>query len=163
MAGLEADLAEVGPDGREVRLRRAKQIDALRARNPELVYVSISGFGREGPYASQRVYDNVIQTFSGMAAVQREGEEPRPLRQLACDKITALTTAQAISTALLARARGRSVRLKAAEVSTRQRALRRRRRALGLRSSKLTRRAVPAGSERAPASCRRPVLRNPKS
>jgi len=84
--------------------------DALRTERPDLVYVSISGFGREGPYASQRVYDNVIQTFSGMAAVQREGDEPRPLRQLACDKITALTAAQAISAALLARALGRGGR-----------------------------------------------------
>jgi crotonobetainyl-CoA:carnitine CoA-transferase CaiB-like acyl-CoA transferase len=84
--------------------------DDLRKLRPDLVYVSISGFGREGPYASQRVYDNVIQTFSGMAAVQREGTEPRPLRQLACDKITALTVAQAISTALLARALGRGGR-----------------------------------------------------
>jgi crotonobetainyl-CoA:carnitine CoA-transferase CaiB-like acyl-CoA transferase len=83
---------------------------ALRARSPELIYVSITGFGRSGPYASQRVYDNVIQAFSGMAAVQREGDEPRPIRQLACDKITALTAAQAISAALFARARGRGGR-----------------------------------------------------
>ncbi len=82
----------------------------LRRRRPDLVYVSISGFGRRGPYAAQRVYDNVIQTFSGMAAVQREGTEPRPLRQLACDKITALTAAQAITAALLDRALGRGGR-----------------------------------------------------
>jgi crotonobetainyl-CoA:carnitine CoA-transferase CaiB-like acyl-CoA transferase len=80
---------------------------ALRELRPDLVYVSISGFGGNGPYASQRVYDNVIQAFSGMAAVQKEGADPRPLRQLVCDKITALTAAQAISAALLARARGR--------------------------------------------------------
>jgi crotonobetainyl-CoA:carnitine CoA-transferase CaiB-like acyl-CoA transferase len=83
---------------------------ALRGRSPELIYVSITGFGATGPYASQRVYDNVIQSFSGMAAVQREGGEPRPIRQLACDKITALTAAQAISAALFARARGRGGR-----------------------------------------------------
>jgi crotonobetainyl-CoA:carnitine CoA-transferase CaiB-like acyl-CoA transferase len=84
--------------------------EALRAAQPELIYVSISGFGSTGPYARQRVYDNVIQAFSGMAAVQREGTDPRPLRQLACDKITALTAAQAISAALFARARGRGGR-----------------------------------------------------
>jgi crotonobetainyl-CoA:carnitine CoA-transferase CaiB-like acyl-CoA transferase len=84
--------------------------DELRRRRPELIYVSISGFGRSGPYASQRVYDNVIQAFSGMAAVQREGADPRPLRQLACDKITALTAAQAIASALFARANGRGGR-----------------------------------------------------
>jgi crotonobetainyl-CoA:carnitine CoA-transferase CaiB-like acyl-CoA transferase len=84
--------------------------EALRADAPELIYVSISGFGTSGPYAKQRVYDNVIQSFSGMAAVQREGGEPRPIRQLACDKITALAAAQAISTALFARARGQGGR-----------------------------------------------------
>jgi crotonobetainyl-CoA:carnitine CoA-transferase CaiB-like acyl-CoA transferase len=83
---------------------------ALRAAKPELIYVSISGFGSTGPYSRQRVYDNVIQSFSGMAAVQREGNDPRPIRQLACDKITALTAAQAISAALFARARGRGGR-----------------------------------------------------
>ena len=83
---------------------------ALRGANPELIYVSISGFGSTGPYSAQRVYDNVIQSFSGMAAVQREGNDPRPIRQLACDKITALTAAQAISAALFARARGRGGR-----------------------------------------------------
>ncbi len=83
---------------------------ALREAKPELIYVSISGFGSTGPYSRQRVYDNVIQSFSGMAAVQREGNDPRPIRQLACDKITALTAAQAISAALYARARGRGGR-----------------------------------------------------
>ena len=83
---------------------------ALAARRPELIYVSITGFGASGPYSRQRVYDNVIQSVSGMAAVQREGGEPRPVRQLACDKITALTAAQAISAALFARARGRGGR-----------------------------------------------------
>jgi crotonobetainyl-CoA:carnitine CoA-transferase CaiB-like acyl-CoA transferase len=80
--------------------------EALRAAHPALIYVSLSGCGPSGPYAKQRVYDNVIQCFSGMAAVQREGDEPRPLRQLACDKITALTAAQAITAALFARAQG---------------------------------------------------------
>ncbi len=84
--------------------------EALRQHQEELIYVSISGFGSTGPYAGQRVYDNVIQCFSGMAAVQREGDDPRPIRQLACDKITALTAAQAISAALFARARGRGGR-----------------------------------------------------
>lgn len=38
---------------------------ALRAVKPDLVYVSISGFGESGPYADQRVYDPVIQAIWG--------------------------------------------------------------------------------------------------
>jgi crotonobetainyl-CoA:carnitine CoA-transferase CaiB-like acyl-CoA transferase len=39
----------------------------LRSVNPNLIYVSISGFGDHGPYADQKVYDYVIQALSGTA------------------------------------------------------------------------------------------------
>ena len=80
--------------------------DELRAVNPRLVYVSIAGFGFDGPLADLRVYDNLIQAVSGMAAVQGDGQEPRPVQNLVCDKITALTVAQATTAAPLARANG---------------------------------------------------------
>jgi crotonobetainyl-CoA:carnitine CoA-transferase CaiB-like acyl-CoA transferase len=82
--------------------------DVLRAVEPELIYGSISGFGRDGPYRSKRVYDPIIQGLSGMAAVQgRPGDsEPDLVRNIVCDKVTALTAAQAITAALFARERG---------------------------------------------------------
>src|SRR5688500_16922208 len=79
--------------------------DELRLANPALVYVSIAGFGFDGPLADLRVYDNLIQAVSGMAMVQGDGTEPRPVQNLVCDKITALPTAQATTAPLLARAR----------------------------------------------------------
>ncbi len=87
---------------------------ALRARRPDLVYVSISGFGERGPYADQRVYDPVIQALSGMAAIQGGGNEPHMVRTILPDKLTAVTAAQAICAALFARersGRGDHVRL----------------------------------------------------
>jgi crotonobetainyl-CoA:carnitine CoA-transferase CaiB-like acyl-CoA transferase len=80
----------------------------LRAVNPELVYVSISGFGPDGPYAAKGAYDTVIQAYGGLAASQADPEtqEPQFLRQTAADKITALVAAQAITAALFARERG---------------------------------------------------------
>lgn len=80
----------------------------LRAANPELVYVSISGFGPVGPYAKKGAYDTVIQAYGGLAASQADPEtaEPQFLRQTAADKITALMAAQAITAALFARERG---------------------------------------------------------
>jgi len=82
--------------------------ERLREENPELVYVSISGFGREGPYQSKSAYDPVVQAYAGLAAVQSDLEtnEPQLLYQTAADKITALTASQAITAALFARARG---------------------------------------------------------
>ena len=79
----------------------------LQALNPRLVYCSITGFGPDGPYQNVRVYDPVIQAVSGIAAsqVDREGT-PGLVRHLVADKVTALTTAQAITAALLRRERG---------------------------------------------------------
>ncbi len=89
---------------------------ALRAVKPDLVYVSISGFGESGPYADQRVYDPVIQAISGLAAIQSDVEtgHPHMIRLIIPDKVTALTAAQAMTAALLARQRtgeGQHVRL----------------------------------------------------
>jgi crotonobetainyl-CoA:carnitine CoA-transferase CaiB-like acyl-CoA transferase len=89
---------------------------ALRAIKPDLIYVSISGFGETGPYADQRVYDPVIQALSGLAAIQADVETGRPhmIRLIIPDKVTALTAAQAMTAALLARHRtgaGQHVRL----------------------------------------------------
>src|SRR5581483_8555737 len=72
--------------------------ETLRAENPNLVYVSISGFGPDGPYAGKGAYDTVIQAYGGLATNQADPEthEPQFLRQTAADKITALVAAQAI-------------------------------------------------------------------
>jgi len=89
---------------------------ALREAKPDLVYVSISGFGEAGPYVHKRTYDPVIQALSGLASIQADPESGRPkmLRVIVPDKVTALTAAQAMTAALLARERtgtGQHVRL----------------------------------------------------
>ncbi len=78
--------------------------------NPDLIFASISGFGDDGPYANRRVYDPVIQGVTGFAACQAapHGGEPELIRNIVCDKATALTAAQAITAALFARERGAS-------------------------------------------------------
>lgn len=79
---------------------------ALRAVRPDLVYVSVSGFGETGPYAGKRVYDPVVQALSGLADIQGAGSgRPRMIRLIVPDKVTALTAAQAITAALLSRER----------------------------------------------------------
>jgi len=83
--------------------------DDVRRINPEVVYVSISGFGEQGPYAGKRVYDPVIQMFSGMVEAQTDPASGKPdfVRNIVCDKVTSLTAAQMITSALLARATGK--------------------------------------------------------
>lgn len=81
--------------------------EQVRAWNAGIVYLSISGFGHSGPNALQRVYDPVIQAASGFAAAHPDPDtgEPQLLQTLLCDKVTALTAAQAVTAALLCRAR----------------------------------------------------------
>ena len=88
----------------------------LRRVKPDLIYVSISGFGEKGPYAHKRVYDPVVQALSGLAAIQadRGTGRPRMMRLIIPDKLTAVTAAQAITAALFGRSqtgKGQHVRL----------------------------------------------------
>jgi crotonobetainyl-CoA:carnitine CoA-transferase CaiB-like acyl-CoA transferase len=88
----------------------------LRKLKADLIYVSISGFGETGPYSGKRVYDPIVQALSGLATIQgnRGVGRPRMMRLVIPDKVTAITAAQAITAALLARERtgqGQHVRL----------------------------------------------------
>jgi crotonobetainyl-CoA:carnitine CoA-transferase CaiB-like acyl-CoA transferase len=81
--------------------------DDIRARNPTVIYVSISGFGPTGPYANRPVVDPIIQALTGIVARQQSEAIPLPdlVRNIVVDKATALTVAQAISAALYHRER----------------------------------------------------------
>jgi crotonobetainyl-CoA:carnitine CoA-transferase CaiB-like acyl-CoA transferase len=80
---------------------------AMMAANPGLVYLSITGHGADGPDAASRVYDTVVQARSGFAAANAHPAtgEPMLLPAAVCDKLTALTAAQAVCSALVARGR----------------------------------------------------------
>jgi crotonobetainyl-CoA:carnitine CoA-transferase CaiB-like acyl-CoA transferase len=82
--------------------------DDIAVINPDLIYVSISGYGPDGPSSHRRVYDNVIQAASGLASVQCDPVTGNPalFRTLLCDKVTSYSVAQAVTAALYARATG---------------------------------------------------------
>jgi crotonobetainyl-CoA:carnitine CoA-transferase CaiB-like acyl-CoA transferase len=48
--------------------------------NPQLVYVSCTGFGQTGPYAKRKGYDTVFQAMSGLMSMTgaRDGEPVKP-------------------------------------------------------------------------------------
>ena len=73
--------------------------DDLRSLNPSLIYTAISGFGTKGPKSSSPAYDPIIQAQSGITATQGK-QEPAFFRTLICDKITAYTACQAVTSAL---------------------------------------------------------------
>ena len=81
--------------------------DDLRAVKPDLVYVSMSGWGEKGPLSHKPVYDPIIQALSGLATLQAGSDEERPrlIRTILPDKLTGVTAAQAVVAALAGRAK----------------------------------------------------------
>ena len=54
--------------------------ETLHARNPGLVYCSLSGFGRSGPYADRGGFDLVAQGMSGLMSITGEGPGRPPVK-----------------------------------------------------------------------------------
>lgn len=77
----------------------------LRASNPSLVTVSISGYGLTGDWVDRPVLDPVIQALTGHVATQVNPEIPFPdlVRHVVVDKATACYVAQAVTAALFRR------------------------------------------------------------
>ena len=79
----------------------------LSARNPGLVYASITGFGQDGPRASQPGYDFLIQGMSGiMDLTGAPDAEPQKVGVAWIDIFTGLYGVIAVQAALAERARG---------------------------------------------------------
>jgi crotonobetainyl-CoA:carnitine CoA-transferase CaiB-like acyl-CoA transferase len=79
----------------------------VSARNPGVIYVSISGFGPDGPYADRPALDPVIQALAGVVHRQQSEAIPLPdlVRNIFVDKATSLTVAQSVCAALYRRTR----------------------------------------------------------
>ncbi len=77
---------------------------ALSEINPRLIYCAISGFGQSGPERGTAAFDGMIQAMSGLMSMTGY-EETGPMRAgfAACDIITGMTGAFAISSALFQR------------------------------------------------------------
>ncbi len=80
--------------------------DVARVR-PGIVYVSLCAYGHEGPWASRRGFDSLVQTASGFNAAEAEvfgASEPRPLPAQVLDHATGYLMAFAAISALARRA-----------------------------------------------------------
>ncbi|QDO97118.1 CoA transferase [Ferrovibrio terrae] len=122
--GIVLDLRK--PEGLAVCLRLAQKSDvvlhsmrkpaieklkldyaAVSAVNPDVVYASLYGYGKDGRYSGKPAYDDTIQAISGLAMLQAEiNPEPQYVTTVVGDKVCALSAAYAIIAALLHRQRG---------------------------------------------------------
>jgi crotonobetainyl-CoA:carnitine CoA-transferase CaiB-like acyl-CoA transferase len=80
--------------------------DAVRARNPRIVYCSISAFGQSGPLADHPAHDLAVQALSGFLSVNDgPGGTPVVPGVPSADMAAGLTALSGVLMALLARER----------------------------------------------------------
>jgi len=78
--------------------------EALKALNPGLIYCSISGYGRTGPYADKGGYDLVAQGMSGLMSITGEpGRAPAKSGAPVCDINAGLLAALGVVSACIHR------------------------------------------------------------
>ncbi|MBC5767270.1 CaiB/BaiF CoA transferase family protein [Ramlibacter albus] len=88
----------------EVPERLGIAYEQLRARNPRLVYCAVTGYGETGPLRDKAGYDQVLQTMTGMAAMQGPaGGPPAILYGSVVDYYAASLVAGGVSAALYER------------------------------------------------------------
>ena len=77
---------------------------ALKALNPRLIYCSISGYGRTGPYADKGGYDLIAQGMSGLMSITGErGRAPAKSGAPVCDINAGLLAALGVVAAYIHR------------------------------------------------------------
>ena len=76
---------------------------AVYARNPMVIYCSITGFGETGPYSQRPGYDTVGQALSGLLSLLTNVGQPQPMGISLSDHLTGIYACCGILSALIAR------------------------------------------------------------
>jgi len=83
----------------------ALDYESVKKSNPNVIYLSISGFGSKGPRFDQPATDSVMQAYTGMMSINRGATGiPQRIDLLAIDFSTGLYAFQAVSAALYKKA-----------------------------------------------------------
>ena len=77
---------------------------SLRGRDERLVYTELSGYGRDGPFATKNAYDLVMQGETGLILLTGSKDEPARVGVSICDLATGSYAAVATLAALVRRA-----------------------------------------------------------
>ena len=79
--------------------------ESLRSLNPKLIYCAVTGYGEQGPDSAKAGYDQVLQTVSGLCAMQGKPGHPEILYGSVVDYYAASMLASGVSAALFKRER----------------------------------------------------------
>jgi crotonobetainyl-CoA:carnitine CoA-transferase CaiB-like acyl-CoA transferase len=88
-----------------VMKRLGLDYETVRQINPRLVYVSVSGFGQDGPYTDRPATDAAVQAYSGFSFGVSDMITPMRVRLSLVDIISGIYTSNAVVAALLQRGR----------------------------------------------------------
>ena len=78
--------------------------EQLKAVNPRLIYCAVTGYGETGPLREKAGYDQVLQTMTGMCALQgKRGEPPEIIYGSVVDYYAAALVAAGVASALYER------------------------------------------------------------
>ncbi|MEX2449226.1 MAG: CoA transferase, partial [Rhodospirillales bacterium] len=88
---------------------------AVRALNPNVIYLTIEGFGRDGPHRNRPATDSVLQGYTGFMNINRDADgTPKMMLPYLIDYVTGLYAFQGVSATLYKKAtrgEGSSIRL----------------------------------------------------
>ena len=83
----------------------ALDYESVKKSNPEVIYISITGFGPKGPRCDDPATDSVMQAYTGMMSINRGPTGiPQRIEMLAIDFSTGLYAVQAVAAALYRKA-----------------------------------------------------------
>ncbi len=92
--------------GHGVLEKRGLDYESLKQINPDIVMVSVSGFGRNSPYADRPAYDGIIQAYSGLMHMTGDPEQPPSIVAFAlADTVAAVHAFAGLGYAMLHRER----------------------------------------------------------
>lgn len=100
--GCDVMISNVRPNA---MARLGLDYEAVRERNPRIIYVSCCGFDQEGPDAARPAYDDLVQGATGVPWLMQQYGAPEPAYAptTLSDRVTGLHAVYAVTAALYAR------------------------------------------------------------
>ena len=77
--------------------------EAIREKNPDVIYCSLTGMGPTGPYKHRPTYDAIAQAMSGLWSQLTDMDRPEPVGPAISDQLSGLYAAYGILGALVSR------------------------------------------------------------
>src|SRR5690606_1289477 len=88
-----------------VPVRLGLDYETLRGKFPRLIYCALTGYGDRGPMRGRAGYDQVLQSMTGICAMQNSSSDPQIVWGSPVDYYAAALLSSSVSSALYARER----------------------------------------------------------